>query len=317
MLQDPAENVLRDGLMRALDGRRERAVAWQVFLHSDELGFRLSPVGVAVGNSLLTGPSLSEEQRAAVLNNLAARRSDAGDSNGALAAIREAVEIFRRLAQEVPARFRPQLAGSLHNFSIALRDAGDGANAFIASREIRRGLARENPAQFEVAFADSLNSFSVLLSDAGNAVAALAAINEVVTIFCQLEEENPGRFVFRVAGSLHNLSLRLSDTGDLPGALAAIRKAVGMRRRLAQEEPSRFASDLASSLNILSNWLSKTGDAAGALEANGEALEMYLRLAKEIDRASFPILHLFSRIARTGWPKPVTAPAPWRRFTRR
>ena len=305
VLHDPAENMLRDGLMRALDGRRERAVAWQVFLHSDELGFRLSPVGVAVGNALLTGPSLSEEQRAAVLNNLSARRSEAGDTNGALAAIREAVEIFRRLAQEVPARFVPELARSLHNLSIALRDAGHGAHALIAIQEalkIRRGLARENPARFEVALADSLNSSSVLLSDAGNAVAALAAINEVVTIFCRLEEENPGRFVFRVAGSLHNLSLRLRDTGDLPGALAAIRKAIGMRRRLAQDEPARFASDLASSLNILSNRLSETGDVAGALEANSEALEMYRRLAEEIPARFVPDLAggLINRSNRLG-----------------
>ena len=47
------------------------------------------------------------------LNNLSNRLSDAGDGTGALAAIREAVEIRRRLAQDNPARFAPDLERSL------------------------------------------------------------------------------------------------------------------------------------------------------------------------------------------------------------
>jgi hypothetical protein len=39
--------------------------------------------------------------------------SDAGDSDGALAAIREAVKTYRRLAQDNPARFASALERSL------------------------------------------------------------------------------------------------------------------------------------------------------------------------------------------------------------
>ncbi len=47
------------------------------------------------------------------LNNLSNRLSETGDRAGALAAIQEAVEIYRRLAEANPARFEPDLARSL------------------------------------------------------------------------------------------------------------------------------------------------------------------------------------------------------------
>ena len=50
---------------------------------------------------------------AASLSNLALRLSDIGDTAGALAAIREAVEIRRRLAGENPKRYGAALERSL------------------------------------------------------------------------------------------------------------------------------------------------------------------------------------------------------------
>jgi len=53
------------------------------------------------------------EQLGSGLGTLAGRLGDAGDGAGALAAIREAVDLYRRLAAANPARFEPDLAGSL------------------------------------------------------------------------------------------------------------------------------------------------------------------------------------------------------------
>ncbi len=75
------------------------------------------------------------------LNTLSVHLSDASDGAGALAAIREAVEIRRRLAQETPARFAPDLATSLNNLSLRLSDAGDGAGALAAIREAVESVA--------------------------------------------------------------------------------------------------------------------------------------------------------------------------------
>ena len=68
-----------------------------------------------------------------------------------MAAIREAVDTNRRLAQDNPARFAPDLASSLNTLSNRLNDAGDNAGALAAIREaveIRRRLAQDNPARF-------------------------------------------------------------------------------------------------------------------------------------------------------------------------
>jgi Tetratricopeptide repeat len=282
-LHGPAEGILVQSLVQAVAGNAARASTWRSFLASDELGFRLSPAGTAVAKSLLSDPDLAEADRAVILNNLSVRLSDAGD-RGALRAIRDAVEIYCRLAQENPARFAPSLAGSLNNLSSRLSDAGNGGEALSAIREaveIRHRLAQENPPHFAPDLAQSLTNFSNRLSETGDKTGALNAIREAVEIYRRLAQENPARFDPDLALSLNNLSNRLGDTGDRAGALSAIREAVEIRRRLAQENPARFDPDLAQSLNNLSNRLGDARDGPGALSAIREAVEIRRGLARE------------------------------------
>ena len=89
-------------------------------------------------------PARYEPDLAQSLNNLSNRLSDAGDGEGALAAIREAVEIRRRLAVQTPARFRPLLATSLTNLGILLRKSGDTEQADAAEREARQLTTQPN-----------------------------------------------------------------------------------------------------------------------------------------------------------------------------
>jgi hypothetical protein len=69
-----------------------------------------------IEKALLQGPT-ADDDRARLLNNLSGQLSDSGDRAGALRAIQEATEIYRRLAQAQPAAFEPDLAGSLNNLS--------------------------------------------------------------------------------------------------------------------------------------------------------------------------------------------------------
>jgi hypothetical protein len=57
-------------------------------------------------------PSRFAPDLAQSLNNLSLRLSDTGDGDGALAAIREAAEIYRRLAQRTRRALRPTLRGT-------------------------------------------------------------------------------------------------------------------------------------------------------------------------------------------------------------
>jgi hypothetical protein len=224
----------------------------------------------------------TDEEKARLLNNLSNSLSDAGDNQGALEAIKEAADIYRRLAASNPARFEPDLASSLNNLSNRLSDAGDNQAALEAIKEavdIRRRLAASSPARFEPDLAMSLNNMSNRLADAGDNQAALEAIKEAVDIRRRLTASSPARFEPDLASSLNNMSNRLADAGDNQAALEAIKEAADIYRRLAASSPARFEPDLAGSLNNMSTWLNATGDNQGALEAIQEAADIHRRLA--------------------------------------
>ena len=64
---------------------------------------------------------------ASSLNNLSVSLREAGDEIGAQSVIREAVETYRRLAQQNPMRYEPDLATGLNNLSNRLGETEDGA----------------------------------------------------------------------------------------------------------------------------------------------------------------------------------------------
>ena len=242
------------------------------------------------------GPGADERtlaERAEALNNLSVRQGDTGDRDGALAAIHEAVTLYRRLAQTNPAAFLPDLAMSLNNLSVQQSETGDRDGALTSIQEavtIRRRLAQTNPAAFLPDLAMSLNNLSVQQSETGDRDGALTSIQEAVTIRRRLAQTNPAAFLPDLAMSLNNLSVQQSETGDRDGALTSIQEAVTIRRRLAQTNPAAFLPNLAGSLNNLSLRQSETGDRDGALTAIQEAVTAYRRLAQTNPAAFLPNL---------------------------
>lgn len=85
---------------------------------------------------------------------------------GALKESREAVAIYRRLAQAEPTRFERRLVSSLVNMANGLRESGDGGGALTAIREaaeIGRRIAQTD-ISFEPELATCVNNLSNLLS---------------------------------------------------------------------------------------------------------------------------------------------------------
>ena len=225
---------------------------------------------------------MTPTERATYMNNLSNRLSEVGDREGALKAIREAVEIRRGLPEENKTAINPGLAGSLNNLSGCLFGVGDRGGALDAAREavgIYRGLVEGNAEVFKSDLAMSLSNLSNRLSEVGDHEGALKAIREAVEIRCGLAEGNTAAFNPDLAGSLSNLSNRLFGVGDRGGALDAAREAVGIYRGLAEGNAEVFKSDLAASLSNLSNRLFEVGDRGGALKAIREAVGIYRRLA--------------------------------------
>jgi tetratricopeptide (TPR) repeat protein len=180
-------------LAECVSDNAERAAALEPLVLPSPLPLALWRLAIRiyktlVEQALLQGPA-ADEDRARLLNNLSGQLSDSGDRAGALRAIEEAVEIYRRLAQAQPAAFEPNLATSLNNLSNRLSDSGDRAGALRAIEEaveIRRRLAQAQPAAFEPNLAMSLNNLSVTLSDSGDRAGALRASKEATEILRRL-----------------------------------------------------------------------------------------------------------------------------------
>jgi tetratricopeptide (TPR) repeat protein len=85
----------------------------------------------------------------------------AGDDLGSLGAIREAVDIYRKLARANRASFEAALATSLNNLSVRLNDVGDKGGALPAIEEaieIRSRLAAKNLRRFSKDLKQSLRN---------------------------------------------------------------------------------------------------------------------------------------------------------------
>ena len=275
---------------------------------------------IPVGHPILAGAALaatrrlaasaerSPEQQAHWANNLSIRLSDVGDRVGALVAAREAVELYRGLAEVSPAAYTPDLAMSLSNLANRLSAVGDRDGALGAAREavrLRRALAEVSPAAYTPRLAGSLNNLANCLSAVGHWKGALGAAREAVELYRGLAEVSPAAYTPDLATSLNNLAAFLSGVGDREGALGAAREAVRLRRALAKASPQAYTPDLAASLNNLANLLPAVGERNGALEAAHEAVELYRALAKASPAAYTPHLagslsNLANRLSEVG-----------------
>jgi tetratricopeptide (TPR) repeat protein len=210
-------------------------------------------------------------ERARLFNNLSVHLSATGKHKEALKAIQKAVEIRRRLAKAHPARYEPDLAGSLHNLSVHLSATGENKvealKAIQKAVEIDRRLAKAQPARYEADLAGSLHNLSNRLSETGDHEEALKAIQKAVEIRRRLAKTQPARYEPDLALSLNNLSNRLSATGDHEEALKAIQEAVGIRRRLAKAQPARYEPDLARSYGTLGGVWERLEESERACEA--------------------------------------------------
>ena len=244
---------------------------------------------IPVGHPILAGAALaatrrlaasaerSPEQQAHWANNLSIRLSDVGDRVGALVAAREAVELYRGLAEASPAAYTPDLAMSLSNLANRLSAVGDRDGALGAAREavrLRRALAEVSPAAYTPRLAGSLNNLANCLSAVGHWKGALGAAREAVELYRGLAEVSPAAYTPDLATSLNNLAAFLSGVGDREGALGAAREAVRLRRVLAEASPQAYTPHLAMSLNNLANCLSEVGQTEKALELLREARKL-------------------------------------------
>ena len=253
----------------------------------------LAEAALAVTRRLAASAERSPEQQARWANNLSIRLSDVGDRVGALVAAREAVELYRGLAEASPAVYTSDLAMSLSNLATILSEVGERNEALEAAREavrLRRALVEASPQAYTPDLAMSLNNLAIRLSEVGERNEALGAAREAVELYRGLAVVSPQAYTPDLAGSLSNLANCLSAVGERNEALEAAREAVELYRGLAEASPQAYTPNLAMSLSNLANCLSAVGERNEALEAAREAVELYRGLAEASPQAYTPNL---------------------------
>ena len=199
---------------------------------------------LALVERLLSAPEAKTQPpawRGALLDELAVLRALQGDRDGALAPAREAVAIYRCLAQGSPEVYVPDLAGSLNNLASRLSETGDRQGALLAAQEsveICRRLAQLSPAAYEPLFARSLNNLSNRLREIGDLRDALVLVREAVEIYRRLARANPEVYEPDLIVMLKNLVIGLNKAGDPQESLALAREAAEIGCRLAQANPA-------------------------------------------------------------------------------
>ncbi|WP_297906605.1 tetratricopeptide repeat protein, partial [uncultured Actinomyces sp.] len=137
---------------------------------------------------------------------------------------REAVELYRVLAEASPAAYTPDLAMSLNNLANILSAVGERNEALEAAREavrLRRALAEASPAAYTPLLAASLNNLANRLSAVGERNEALEAVREAVELYRVLAEDSPAAYTPLLAASLNTLANILSAVGERNEALEA------------------------------------------------------------------------------------------------
>ena len=232
-------------------------------------------------------------ERARVLNNLGVWQGKLGKRGAALASTREAMELRRKLAQERPDEFLPDLAMSLSNLGNRQGRLGQRQAALVSSHEaveIYRNLSQKKPDAFLQYLALSLNNLGAWQSELGQQEEALTSFREAVEIRRELARKRPDAFLPDLAMSLTNLGKCESDLGQGEAALASAPEAVELYRKLAQERPDAFLPDLAMSLGTLGYCQSEMGQREAALASTCESVKLYRKLAQERPDAFLPDL---------------------------
>jgi tetratricopeptide (TPR) repeat protein len=189
---------------------------------------------------------------------LASLLSQKGDPAEAVAAGREAVEIYRSIPGTPPG----QLADAWSGLASALYRSGDFAGALAANREhlaLRRALGRD------VQLAVALANVGFALQAVGDLEGALQHDREAIALF---RETDPGNL--QLGQTLTNLGRLLRTQGDLAGAEQALTESLEIQRRTLQPDHP----DLAIGTMILGWVLTDAGKLDEAEARLREALEL-------------------------------------------
>ena len=194
----------------------------------------LAGAALAATRRLATSAERSPEQQAHWANNLSIRLSDVGERKAALVVAREAVELYRGLAEASPAAYAPDLAGSLNNLANRLSALGERNEALEAAREaveLYRALAEDSPQAYAPNLALSLTNLANRLLEVGKRNEALETFVEGFDGFSPAVRARLllARATWRDDGGEAGdvvVAAREADSTDAPALLGPVRRMI-------------------------------------------------------------------------------------------
>lgn len=201
-----------------------------------------------------------------------------GRRQEALGYVKEAVALYRTLAEVSPEVFRGDLALGLTDLGVVQGELGQREEALAAMQEavaLRRALAEESPREFLPILAVNLNGLAGAQSALGRREEALASMQEAVSHYRALSKTRPESFLPELAASLNNLGSMQSALGRKAEAQASIHEAAGHYRTLARKHPEEYLPELAGSLTNLAILQGEQGQREEALALAQESVALF------------------------------------------
>ena len=198
----------------------------------------------------------------------------------------ESLTIWRRLMQENPDAFAPDVAGTLNNLAILHADTQCQAQAeeeYAEALAIYRRLTQKDPNAFEPVVATNLNNIALLHSNARCYSQAEAEYEEALAIYRRLKQQRPDAFEAATARILNNLANLHHATRRYAQAEAEYEEVVAIYRCLTRKYPDAFEADAATAmaLNNLALLHGNTQRYAQAEKEYEEALAICRRSAQK------------------------------------
>lgn len=218
---------------------------------------------------------------ALALIGLGSEFSAADMSAEAVSAVREAVGIYRELAQADAYWYMPNLALALLILDTHLSATGRLEEALPAIQEaveLYRALAEYNPPHYRPVLAVCLDILGSRLADLGRPDVALASTREALLIY---RDQVAGNRSKSSRGSVAGTDSRKDGAAGSTvshESLQAAREAVQLQQTLTVVNPRRFRPSLASSLTRLAAAMSEAGNFNTALSSQQKAVREYRKL---------------------------------------
>ncbi|GLY67932.1 tetratricopeptide repeat protein [Amycolatopsis taiwanensis] len=246
-------------------------------------------------------------ERAHVHADLGKRRVFADRHEKAEDTFREAVRLFRPLAEADPLEFEPDLTEALAFLAAAqvLQELGgdwmtasanliirgsrwthpaklsEALDALSEAREISLRLARQNPAEYREGAATLAGGVAATLMRLERTAEALVPATEVVDLVRPLARDHSAKHEAHLAGWLDFRAVILNELDRFDEALRDVNESVEIYRRLAHDNPAEHTTALQSALERLARVLNSLGRPDESLHAIHEALRIARRLARD------------------------------------